>query len=702
MKTLRQCFFLLPMLLAIVCVPNETHATGGLFSRSRGSNQEYNKMWIKSMTITADIHEQIAVTHVDQVFFNEMNQSVEAVFIFPLPENAMVTELVYWVNGVRFVAKVRELQAARNAYNEKLRQWLDPALLEYMGDNLFRLSIVPINPLSEVHTEITYVEPLTMDFGKISYMYRLNTLELSSKPLEVVSLELNAQTAGAFKSFSSPTHANSTATQILAISQGHYTLRFGDENFYPDKDMTVNYELAREDFDVNHLVYTPVAADSFGTDSFFALWLTPPDSVPNSKIIAKEIIFAVDVSSSMEGERMAQAKQAMETFIDLLNPRDRFNIVTFGTFVHKFKPDLAAADATNIDAAHEFIVQLHALGLTNIDEALTASLQQSYSQQTSNNLIFLTDGLPTWGETTVDSIIVRTKRNNVADVRIFSFGVGDDVSHSLLRQISKENNGFARFITSDDSIALVVNEHFQRISKPVLKNISIDIEGLTMYDQYPKALPDLFWGSQILYMGLYKNSGAFNVKIDGELAAEPFTYSQTVQFSDMTGGNRFVPRIWAKAKIDHILDLIDVYGETNELVQQVIDLSLRFQILTRYTALYIDPDENDGDITGIDNKDENLPESFVLYQNYPNPFNPSTEIRFSLPETQGLHLVVIKIYDIAGRLVKVLLKEEKGAGEHSVTWNGLDSKGRLVASGIYVYEMKIGNFRKVKKMTLIR
>ena len=155
-------------------IANEATATGILYVRPRFSSAQYEKVWIKSLDVTASMQDQVAVTHVDQVFFNELNQTAEAIYIFPLPESAMITELVYWVNGERFVAEIRERQAAIDDYNKKLREWLDPALLEYLGDNLFRLSIVPVDALSEFRTEITYVELINYDFGISTYKYLTN------------------------------------------------------------------------------------------------------------------------------------------------------------------------------------------------------------------------------------------------------------------------------------------------------------------------------------------------------------------------------------------------------------------------------------------------------------------------------------------------------------------------------------------------
>ncbi len=685
------CFFV----LFIICT-TQLLAVGVLFNRPLGSNQQYNKMWIKSVVVDVAIQDQVAVTHVDQIFYNELGTVVEAVYIFPLPENAVITELVYWFNGVRYVADIRERQQARQDYENKIRRNLDPALLEYLGDNLFRLSIAPINGYSEVRSEITYVELLDYDFGSVNYEFLLNTTGLSPKPLQQVSLAIDAQSQYLFKNFTSPTHKNSTATQITQHSDYFYTVFFGDENFYPDKNFELQFETVRDDIQFNVLTYTPAPEDSFGTDSFYALWITPPDSIAEDKLIPKDIIFTADVSSSMEGIRIQQLKEALDFFLDLLNPIDRFNIITFGTFVEKFQPDLVAATVDNISQAHDFVFQMYALGMTNINEALTASLSQSFSDTTSNNLIFLTDGNPTFGETHIDSIISHVGKNNTKNVRIFTYGVGENVSQPLLIRVARENHGYPTFITADDSIALIVNNNYTRISKPVLTDITIDFDELQVWDFYPKKIFDLYWGSQTLQRGLYTNSGSFNVTLSGKVRSDSVFFSKQITFSDTLGGHRFVPRLWAKAKIDYLLELINTYGETDELVNQIIELSLRFQILTPYTAFYSDPTAD------VKNKNQAFkPEKFVLFQNYPNPFNSQTEIIYSLPEGKVNYQVVLKIYDILGRLVKTLVNKDQSAGLHSVIWDGTDLSGNPVVSGVYFYSLEVGDFKVTKKMLVL-
>jgi Ca-activated chloride channel family protein len=458
----------------------------------------------------------------------------------------------------------------------------------------------------------------------------------------------------------------------------------------------IEFATTRHDVDFKILTYTPSVGDSIGDDSFYALWITSPDIIGNDDVLPQDIVFTADVSSSMEGERLAQVKEAMNSFIDLLNPQDKFNIITFGTFVEQFMPDLIEATEENKQSARNYVSNLYALGLTNIDDALTVSLKQSFGAESHNSLIFLTDGDPTWGQTNLDSIVNRSKRNNTVGASLFSFGIGEDISRTLLERVSNENHGYATFIANDDSIALVVNNLFTRISKPVLTDINIDLGGLDSWDSYPKNISDLFWGSQILYLGKYRNSGMFNVTLSGKVKDGSYNYASDVNFPDTTGGHRFVPRLWARAKINYLLAQIELYGEQQELVQQVIDLSIMFEILTPYTAFYADPD-----LTAVEN-DELIVKDFTLEQNYPNPFNPATTISYSLPKNNGTYNVTLKIYNSLGELIKVLVNTSQAHGTYKVVWNGKDINGHDAPSGIYFYTLEADDLRISKKMMLLR
>ena len=686
----------LAALLFVLLYQYSSFATGALFVRPLNSSSTYQTIWIRSYDASVEIQDQLAVTHVDQICFNEMNARVEATYIFPLPEGAVITELVYWFNGQRHVASVRERREAQQAYDQRIRQLIDPALLQYLGNNLFKLNIAPINAQSEVRFEITYVELLPYDFGHIDYRFFLRTTDLSPKPLQRVTLEIAAATANEFKTLTSPSHATSTATQIEQLSPSRYRVLFGDENFFPDRDFLLRFETRRAGVDMNVITYSPANVDSFGVDSFYALWITPPDSISAATTIPRSIVFTADISSSMEGERLAQLKQALNSFIDHLQEGDRFNIVTFGTNVVAFRPDLVPAGSVEVAAARTFVSGLSALGLTNIDGALKASESLSFSDATANMIIFLTDGYPTWGELRIEAIVDSAAARNRHNIRIFPFGIGEDLSKPLLIALARRNGGYPIYVTATDSIALVVADHVNRISRPVLSQLAIDMGGLQTYDRYPVVLSDLFYGSQVLQFGRYTNAGTFAVTLRGQAREQDVELMSQVNFSEAIGGHRAVPRLWARHKIDYLLEQIEVLGEQQELVDAIIDLSIRFGILTKYTALYVDPTDVGERAPAI------LPRTFVLESNYPNPFNPETQIGFYVPPSAQKQRVVIKVYDMLGRVIRILLDRELSPGRHVVQWDGKNASGQDLPSGTYLYRLESGAVVIAKKMTLLR
>jgi Ca-activated chloride channel family protein len=672
-------------------------ATGALFVRPLNSTQTYTLMSIKNYDATVSIQDQIAVTHVDQTFTNNTSSRVESTFIFPLPEGAVITELIYWFNGQQYMASLREKKEAQQAYDNQVRKYVDPALLQDLGGNLFKLNIAPINAMSDVRFEITYAEILPYEFGAVTYRFPLKTTGLSPSPLDRVSVSVDATTARSFKSFTSPSHGNTAANAITQISPSEYRVSFGDEHFTPDRDLVLKFETRREGIDLNIVTYSPSPADSFGVDSFYALWATPPDSIREPST-PRDIVFTADISSSMEGKRIEQLKEALTAFLEALTPNDRFNIVIFSTNAVAYRADLVGASAEEIASARKFVEGLGAVGLTNIDEALARSLAMSYGDTTANILVFMTDGLPTWGELDLKRIADSAGARNRSHVRLFPFGIGDDISKPLLAELAARNGGYPTYITSDDSIAATVQNYFRRVSQPVLAGLALDYGGLATYDRYPDTLGNLFWGSQVLQFGRYKNSGEYTIALRGAQGNNPVVVTRTADFSTLPGGNRAVARLWAKYKIDYLLNEIHLYGEKKELVDAVIDLSIRYGILSPYTALYSDP-TNGGHTTGVE--DALIPDRASMPACSPNPFTDATRIRFYLPAGSAARTVVA-IYDLAGNLLRTLVDASLAPGAHEVMWDGRDEAGTRLPSGEYICRVSVGRTEMTRKLMLAR
>ncbi len=673
-------------------------AVGALYIRELRSTQTFTMMSMKTYDANTVIDNQVATTTVDQVFHNDATQysQIEATYVFPLPQGAVITQLVYWFNGNKYVANIRERQEAQAAYDATIRRSLDPALLQYFGENTFKLSIAPINYNTDVRFSISYTELLPYNFNKMRYDFLLSTTGLSTKPLDRVSLSITLKTSTDLTRVESPTHGNNALNQIIKISDREYTIRFGDEHYSPDKNYRLEYEYKRDSMNVNVLCYVPTAADSVGEDGFFATWVVPSDNI-NKSTLPRSVVVCADISSSMEGKRIEQLRVGLNAFVDNLHPQDHFNILLFSTNVIRFQPDLVPATSDNVALALDYIRKnVNAAGLTNISDALNACYQNTFRDSTVKIIAFMTDGMPSWGELDSNKIINSVAAHKSQDIRLFSYGIGEEPSRYLLTKIAGASGGYATFISNDDSISVVIANNFERLSKAVLTNIDLNYGGLDYYDLFPRKLPDLFFGAQVLQLGRYRHGGTYPLTLSGNASDKAFSLSKPETYASITGGNRSVSRLWASSKIDYLLAQIDSLGERKELVTAIIDLSLRFQILTRYTALYSDPNKDKASSVS------ELERSIDTWSVYPNPASDIVHLQLHFAPDFTAQRVRIDIYTAMGEFVQTIANEVHTAGDQYFSWNTCTVNGQAVGSGMYYARISIGAACMTLPISIVR
>lgn len=697
------------LITIILFFAKSVFAIGSLYARKPLTNNSFFPLWLKNYNATVTITDQMAVTHVDQTFKNETNQRLEGIFFFPLPKNAIVMELILWINGVPVQAQVMDSDTAQSIYENTVQDLIDPALLEYMGDNIFKLSVFPIEPnghqMSERRIEITYAELLPFDNGNIEYRYLMKTANLSSKPVERASISIDLSSQKEIVSLISPTHDNTGGIVITKVSDYAYTITYGEENAHSEKDLKLLYQPKNENFELNHLTYVPntdsaMFFDSVGDDSYYLLWVTPPDTISQSQIIKKNVAFVADISSSMAGDRIVQLCKSLNTMVDMLNPKDMFNIVVFNTSTRSFKDDLVSADSPeNLKGAHTFINELGEAGMTNMEEAFKVSLNSSWDDTSVNAVVFLTDGKPTWPiSTSAGTVLDTVSKYNTDSASIFTFGIGDEVEEPFLKLLAKQNSGFSIMIMEDDSIDIVMESFMKKISYPLIKNITIDYDGFDKYDIFPRTLPNLYTSSQMTILGRYRNTGTFTVTFSGNVGSQPFSLSSDLTFPSSMPNHPFVARMWASTKIDFLLDEIEIHGKVPELVNAVKYLGKRYCIITPFTSFIVIEDNP----TSIQDKTVPYANAVALYQNFPNPFTNVTTIKFSVPISQKAVVMQLRIFDSRGRLVHTLIDEMTMGGNYLVKWDGKDDSGRSLGSGYYIAWLKAGNVIKMIKMRLLK
>jgi Ca-activated chloride channel family protein len=364
------------------------------------------------------------------------------------------------------------------------------------------------------------------------------------------------------------------------------TISFEAQNVLPDRDFDLYYSVSTDVVAANLLSYKP-----YDEDGFFLLLVTPPIRVETGAAVAKDVILVLDVSGSMDGEKLAQAKAAGLYVLDHLAEADRFNIVAFSSATRLFaeRPVGLARRAEG----REFINRLTAQGSTDINRALLEALAGA-DRDRPTVLIFLTDGLPTLGETNPDRIVANVAANAPKSVRLFTFGVGYDVDTVLLDQLSSGQRGVSAYVKPNQKIDEEVSGFFAKVSAPVLVDVSLEVTGVKVEDMYPYPLPDLFAGNQLIVAGRYRGSGTATVRLSGKVNPQGTAGSgqtQTYTYSNLTfvsrGGDDWIPRLWAQRKVGYLLTQIRLRGVKDELVKEVVALSTRYGIVTPYTSFLV-------------------------------------------------------------------------------------------------------------------
>ncbi|MBI3913188.1 MAG: VWA domain-containing protein [Chloroflexi bacterium] len=545
-----------------------------------------NYLSVKNHNVTVTIDNQIARTRVDETFLNDSAYSLEGTYIFPLPDDAAIGDFAMWVDGKRLEGRVLDKNQARQIYEEIVRTRRDPALLEYIGRNAFQARIFPIPPRTEKRVEIEYSQILKADAGLVRYVYPLKTEAFSPKPLANVSVNIVIRSTAALKAIYSPTH------NVSVARDGDYRARVGyeDANVKPDRDFVLYYSVTQDDIGLNLLSYKPS-----GEDGFFVLLVAPSIETKIDRLINKDVILVLDVSGSMQGAKIDQAKRALNYVLDQLNSGDRFNIISFSTGASAYAASLQPASARN--DGKNFVTRLRAEGSTDINRALLEALSDadpsaSLRAERPTTVIFLTDGLPTTGETNAQRIVDNVTRAARSNVRLFTFGVGDDVNTILLDSLAEKLRGASAYVRPNEKIDEVVSAFYAKVSTPVLADVTVEWGGANVSDVYPYPLPDLFAGTQLVVAGRYRNPGATTITLKGNVNGIAQSFRYETNFRNSTGGaeqgEASIPRLWATRKIGYLLNQIRLRGESREAVNEIVALAVRYGILTPYTSFLVD------------------------------------------------------------------------------------------------------------------
>ncbi|HJQ39301.1 MAG TPA: VIT domain-containing protein [Thermoanaerobaculia bacterium] len=537
---------------------------------------------VKYHHVDVKIASGIAHTSVDQEFFNPTNARLEGTYIFPLPGGGVVSDFAMEIDGKLTRAEMLDATKARGIYEDIVRSMRDPALLEYIGKGAFKVRIFPIEPRSSKRVKLSYSEVVRSDNGLHAYTYGLNTEKFSAAPLDDVSIRVSIEADRGLKTIFCPTHE----VEIRRKANNAAVVGFEAKQIKPDQDFVLYYSTDDQGVGLSVMPHHPA-----GEDGYFLLTVTPSyDS--GGRALPKDLTFVVDTSGSMAGAKMTQAKRALAFCLQNLNPDDRFEIIRFSTDAEALFDGLTTASRANVARAQKYVDELQPIGGTNSEEALTLALKSNAEASPRPKVvIFITDGKPTIGETDEERLVAKVKRANAHAMRVFTFGVGDDLNTHFLDKLTEVTRAARTYVGERENLELPVSSFFEKIKSPVLVDVAIEYgSGLKVTQTYPRALPDLFKGSQLVVVGRYTGTGGtvtLSGMVDGRRVSIPYTAS----FPTRTDANELIPPLWAAQRIGYLLDEIRLHGEEKELVDEATRLARRFGVVTPYTSYLIMEDE---------------------------------------------------------------------------------------------------------------
>lgn len=551
---------------------------------------------IERVDAQISILEQVATTTLNIALRNPTNRRLEAEVILPVPEGAAVRGFDFQGSGKEPSAQLLPKAEARRIYDSIVAKTRDPALLEFIGYNLIRSSVFPVEARGTQRVRLTYEHVCRADGDRIDYVLpRSESLDYRVP----WSIHVTVKSKRAVATVYSPSHVidkritggghavNVDLTKGVDVEPGSFRL---------------SLLLSRD----NNVAATLLAYPDIKVGGGYFLLLAGVPSKPEGDRpkIEREVTLVLDRSGSMNGEKLEQVREAAMQIISGLEPGESFNIIVYNEAVDIFSTRPVIASESNVAAARKYLKGVLARGGTNIHDALVEALRQKPTQDTLPIVLFLTDGRPTIGETNEKSIREAVKTANRYRKRIFTFGVGLDVNSPLVENIAYETRAAATFVLPTEDVELKVAGVFKRLSGPILADPMLNVlnaddgpaVGRTR-DLIPTRLPDIFDGDQLVLLGQYVGEEPLTFRLIGNYNGQKRNFKFRFDLDKATTRNGFVPRLWAQRKIGILIDAIRSSGadpnavasgqvdpRIRELVDEVVRLSTEFGILTEYTA----------------------------------------------------------------------------------------------------------------------
>ena len=522
-------------------------------------------------SIRATVEGRVARIEVEEQFRNNGGGMAEGTYLYPLAGEAVFQSLSLWMGETEMRGELMDATKARGIYEEIVRRRRDPALVTLAGHQLLRAQVFPIQPGETRKVVLRFTQLLEKEGDALRWRYALGAEERGSAHPDIrVTLREPSRFGRPF----SPTHS-------VQVS--------GDD----DRNVTIT-DVARGDVELFLPLRSAAAGLSVvtyapgGEDGYFLLYVTPPD-MNETQRMGRDLTMVVDVSGSMSGPKLEQAKAAMLQVLGTLSARDRFRLISFSSGVHSFRDGYSMADAAALESARNWTTALVADGGTNIEGALREALRRDGSGARDGNLdvlVFLTDGVPSVGETQPERLAALASQASNG-TRVFTVGIGTDVNTYLLERMAQDGHGAAEFVPPNGNVEQTVGNLARKLRAPALVDLHVVSSPARIVSMEPLRLPDLFAGQELVVLGRYQGSGSGPLVIEGTRDGQAVRVSTPVEFAARESDHEYVSTLWAARRIGALTRTMRLEGSTPERIEEIKALALRHGIVTEYTAYLV-------------------------------------------------------------------------------------------------------------------
>ncbi len=555
---------------------------------------------LRSHAVNVVINNGFARTEVDQRFGNDTNQDREALYSFPLPRQASLSELSLWVNGQELLGEVVEKNHARKIYQEQQAMGNDTALAEKNDFKTFEVKVGRVPAGGEARVRLVYYQPLEIDLNVGRYLYplaegnvdeeRLAFWSVDDKVSGRFSFNLTLKSAFPVKDLRLPGYdSEARVRKVSGLGEGEATGDIYEITLEKEggadlsKDLVFYYRL---DESTPARVELIPYRDNTKDDGTFMLVVTPAADLERITE-GTDWTFILDVSGSMGGHKIATLADGVNRVLGKMNPADRFRIVTFNNSARDFTGGYVTATAENVQNWIARIKGLQAEGGTNLFAGLEEGYRRLDDDRTSG-VILVTDGVANVGNTEHRQFLELLK---TYDLRLFTFVVGNSANQPLLERLARDSGGFAMNISDADDITGRLIQAKAKVLHQNLHDVQVRFHGEKVRDLTPASIGNLYQGQQLVLFGRYSGSGEVGIELSAKISGQQRNWKTTAALPATDRDNPEIERLWALSKIDAVMEEIREQGEKPNLRGQVVDLGLEHSLVTDYTSMLVVQDD---------------------------------------------------------------------------------------------------------------